>query len=565
MVPHRPPDSVNHLLRALCTGLAAFPCLAAPAEAQLSISPNVVEGKAYPGGIWTFTLGVMNVGDEPLACTTAIQSMEVLDSGMPIPVEEAPRSCKEWITSLNQEFTLEPKAGKRVVFRAQPPREVVGGYYALISVDGRPGEASVEQQPRAGVSASVKFGHRGLVPVLLTIPGANLEAVIDAAKPLISLREDDRGYVLQLPVRNRGNIHARLTGSLEVRSHAGQLVDRCELGAGRGFVLPDHERLLESRSTLKLPDGAYVVQVQLDVERGKRPMRNAFPFAVQSGIPSVQEITPELLAELEKQSAGFIVRPGQLSVALRPGARRAQAIEVTNLTEEPLRLRPTTREWTRLPDGRDLVLESDPAHGRSCRGLVDLGEEVVEIRPLSRRRVPVTVALPSSEVGESYCAILLDREDLQLDESPRGRARRSVMLRVIAEGTAEPKAEIAGLEVVREPNGAVVFTVDVRNTGNQGLVPDVTFHLRDGGGDVVARTRPAVQPALVQAGGEALIDAVYDKVLDPGTYAADVTLRFDPNRPVITARATIEIPSPAEARPVSGDEERDGDEPHDER
>lgn len=565
MVPHRPPAPMQRPLRALRAGLVALPFLAPPTSAQLSISPNVVEGKAYPGGIWTFTLGVMNVGDKPLDCTTGIHAMKVLDSGMPVAVDDSTRSCKGWITSLNQDFTLEPKGGKRIVFRVQPPREVVGGYYALICIDGRPGEANAEQQPRAGVSASVKFGHRGLIPVLLTIPGANLEAVIDAAKPLIGIPEDDRGYTLQVPVRNRGNIHARLSGSLEVRSNAGQLVDRCELGAGRGFVLPGHERLLESRSTLELPDGAYVVQIQLEVERGKRPMRNAFPFAVQNGLPSVQEITPELLAELEKQSAGFIVRPGQLSVSLRPGARRVQAIEITNLTEEPLRLRPTTLEWMRLPDGRDLVLETEPAHGRSCRGFVDRAEEIVEIRPLSRRRLPVTVALPPDEVGESYCAILLDRVDLQLDASPRGRARRSVMLRVLAQGTTEAKAEIAGLEVVREPNGAVAFTVDVRNTGDLGIVPDVTFHLRDDRGDVVARTRPAVQPALVQAGGEARIRAEYDKVLEPGSYPADVTLRFDPNRPPITANAKIEIPSPEEARPASGDEERGGAGTPDER
>jgi hypothetical protein len=542
--------------RKILLGACVFLLLHADsATAQLSISPNVVEGRTYPGGVWTFSVGVMNVGNQVLSCTTEVYAMEVLGSGMPVPVDQSPRSCSGWITALNERFELEPKEGKRLLFRVRTPREVSGGYYAVVSLTGRPPESTVEKG-EGGVSASVRFGHRGLVPILITVPGADLRAVIEAAVPGIGRGPNNRGFSIRVPVRNTGNIHARMSGSVEVRSHAGQLVDRLVLSAGRGFVLPDHERLLESDSTLNLPDGAYVAKINLNVEKGRRPMQNAFPFVVRSGVYSMQEITDELLAELDKQSAGFTLSPGMLTIDMPPGARRVSVIEIMNLTRDTLRLIPQGMEWSRLQDGKDLVLEEEPAHGRSGRRFLDLTDEIIEIRPLSRRRLPVIVSLPKGVAGEAYCAVLLEREDLQLDASAAGRVRRSVKMRIQAGETEETSAKITEFEVHRAPNGAVSFIAEIENTGNWSLVPDVTFHLRDGRGNVIARARPTERSQIVQAGGRIRLELEYDKVVDPGAYDADISVRFDPGKPVITKRSKFEIAvEPAPASPADASKE----------
>jgi hypothetical protein len=60
-------------------------------------------------------------------------------------------------------------------------------YYAILSCQGAPNVGAVEGPAAKGVGATVKLTHRGLVPILLTIPGANVKAVIDAAQPVVAI------------------------------------------------------------------------------------------------------------------------------------------------------------------------------------------------------------------------------------------------------------------------------------------------------------------------------------------------------------------------------------------
>jgi len=110
-------------------------------------------------------------------------------------------------------------------------------------------------------------------------------------------------------------------------------------------------------------------------------------------------------------------------------------VQLANLTREPLAIRARVLEWYRAPDGKDLVLEADPPHGRSGRELITLREEEIELRPLSRRRVPITISLPPDAEGERYAAVSFDRTDIELEASPEGRARRSVLIGIHAQGT----------------------------------------------------------------------------------------------------------------------------------
>ena len=523
---------------------ASLLLIGSSAWAQLSLSPNIIQEKVYAGGLATFTVSVGNTDDRTLVCTMDVWALEIR-GGLPVPVEDAPRSCREWLTVEPETFTLSPKGGRRVVCRLQAPRETGGGYYAVLSCTGVIEESSEEEsKAEQGISAAVRLSHRTLAPVLVTVPAPELRAIVEAGEPVLSRGEENRGYVLEVPVRNRGNHHARIGGTVEVRSEADQLIERFELAAGRGFVLPEHERLFRSRGTVNLPDGIYVAQIRLDVEHSAEPMQHAFPFYIQGGRPTVTEMTDELRTALRKQSAGFAVSPAEILVTLQAGARRTQTVELVNLTRETLRLRAHLTEWIRDSEGRDTVSEKPAFHKRSGRSLVTLRQPEIELRPLSRRRVPLMISLSKEATGEFYVAVTFDREDIQLDASPEGLARRSVMVRMWAQGTGVPAAQVTRWTADRQTNGIVEFSANVRNIGNVGIVPEGSISILDAQNRTVGRVRLPPDLPFVQAGGEGSLAAEWSQVLDSGTYTAQLTFRFDPSEPPIVKKTSFVVPKP---------------------
>ncbi len=511
-------------------------------HAQLTISPVIIELTGYPGGLRTFTFTIGNIGQESLDCSIRVSAMAVAGGGLPYEVEDAPRSCKDWITVTPETFRLSSKDGRKIVCNIRVPRDTGGGYYAIISCLGTPPRTTDDAANQNGVGAGIQFSHRGLVPVLLTIPAPQMQAVIDAAEPVISRVQQASGYDFKLPVRNRGNVHARMTGTMEIRSEAEQLVDKFELVAGRGFILPGHERLFENKGSVNLPDGVYIIRARLEVQGSGRPMQNAFPFYVQDGTPQIAEITDELKEKLQKQSAGFIISPAEMLVSLQPGGRRSQAVELINLTRDIIRLRADLMQWYRLADGNDIISDSNELHNRSGLETIEMREKTIELRPLSRQRLPLMVTLPKQALGETYAAVTFNRTDIQLDDSAAGRTRRSTKIRIYARGTGDIIAEITKLEASRRPNGAVEMILRFNNTGDIGFVPEATFRILDEYDRAVGKVSPSVSPFLVQAGCEGMITAQWSRILDPGEYTVEVTFRPTQNKPPLVERTKFVVP-----------------------
>ena len=512
------------------------------AYGQLSVSPTIVEPRAYPGGLSRFTVSVSNTGRDTLDCTVSVKALQV-NGGMPVAVDNAPRSCREWITSDASEFALRPRVGRRMVFQVRPGREAAGGYYAAVMVHGVPRHRDQGANENAeGTRAGVRFSYKVMTAVLLTVPAPRMEARIDAAQPIVRASEKGSGYSVVVPVRNQGNIHARMSGYVEIRSEAGQKLDRFELAAGRGFILPGDERLFRSKGQVNLPDGLYTARVRLTPEKFRRPMQKEFAFHVRDGEPDFSEVSDALQEKLRTRSAGFTVSPPELAVTARAGGQRMQAVQLTNLTKETIPVRAATLEWRRDARGTDLVQKAEPGHGRSGSGMITLRTKEFELRPMGRRRVPVTIALPPELEGERYAAICFERTDMQLDASPRSRARRSALLYLKARDTGRAQAEIAAFTTERLASGAVKLTARLKNTGSVSVEPQARFYIDDEHGDALDRVAPETRPASVQAGGESMVSALWDKVLAPGDYTARVSLRYDPNKPPLAARAKLTVP-----------------------
>ncbi|MCG3178535.1 MAG: hypothetical protein BIFFINMI_00863 [Phycisphaerae bacterium] len=534
----------RNTLAALAAGLLLAAAPGARVFAQLGMTPIIVESRGFAGGLARFRITVANVGAMPMDCDIRVKAMTVLSGGLPVEADDAPRSCKDWIEVEPTKFSLKAGESRALNCKLTVPKDAAGGYYAIISCTGVPG-AGADAPPAAGVGATVRLTHRGLVPVLLTVPGSRVAAVIDAGKPIITPGAARRGYKFNVPVRNRGNIHTRLAGTVELRSAAGQLVEKIELEAGRGFLLPLHERLFEGDIPLNLPDGAYLATVRLG-PKDAPPMQSVFPFYLKDGQPTVGDTSDELKTELLKQSAGFMVSPTQLDVDIQPGATRMQAVELINMTDKTLPVTVSLVQWQRLPDGSDAVGIGDPAHGRPGLEWVKLGQETVELRPLTRQRVPLTVVLPKDATGERYAAVLFNRADIKLDASSHGQARRSAMLRIGAQGTGSMVADVAEFTASRQPSGAVLFAARVRNSGDVSIRPEVRVSLSTPAAQPVGMA-PPVTPLAIQAGSEAVVPILWTQALNPGEYIASVSVQYAERKPAVVKAVRFTVPTPQAA------------------
>ncbi|NQU44521.1 hypothetical protein HQ520_14615 [bacterium] len=360
---------------------------------------------------------------------------------------------------------------------------------------------------------------------------------------MLELQENKNSYLFQLPVRNRGNMHVRIAGKVEIRSEAGQILEDFTLTAGKGFLLPGHERVFRNEMQTSLPDGFYVAKVDLHREGHTQPMTNNFAFYVEAGEPKVGELSDEIRARLDKQSAGFTVTPGETTVSLRPGARRMQAVTLTNLTRDTFTVRARPAEWVRNIDGRDLVMDGEASHGHSASGWIDVRSPEITLRPLGKSRVPLFVSLPKEAIGEGYAAVAFNRDGVNLDDSPAERSRRSARLRVIAEGSGVRSAEIEAFESARLPNGAFEFILRFRNTGALGLFPDVSISILDKDSNQAGRiTLPDVRNRLYQAGQTGEARAQYNQILDPGDYTASLNFAYSDTQPAVSRRTTFTVP-----------------------
>ncbi|NQU43541.1 hypothetical protein HQ520_09655, partial [bacterium] len=135
-------------------------------QAQISVSPTILEEKAYPGGVVKLRLGLANTSDEPLYCTISVSAMEVQGDGLPVAVPDAPRSCHTWISFGETDFALAPKQGKSLLGSVRVPRDASGGYYAVIACHGKPPQG-IENGGTEGVKAGIRFSYRVMAVVLL--------------------------------------------------------------------------------------------------------------------------------------------------------------------------------------------------------------------------------------------------------------------------------------------------------------------------------------------------------------------------------------------------------------
>lgn len=526
---------------------------ASGAEAALSVSPNILEAEEYPGGMQTFNVSLQNDDQSTLDCSIAVYSMRIMGEGLPTAVEDAPRSCRDWIRPKEPTFVLGPKSGKQVIFDLKCPRETSGGYYAIIAFDGKDSGAAnpVSAGDEGGIKASIRFAHRVYVVVMLTVKGGEIQAIVDAGAPVFRNLKDGRSISLEVPVRNRGNIHTRIVGNAEIRSKDGQVLSSSRLASGKGFLLPMHERLLMTEEPLNLTDGIYQAIVALQREDVQTPMTTAFPFEIRNGAPVIINSATSS-GESTDVPPGFILKPPTLNMTVNAGATQRLPLEIINLTKQNLPVRLEVLEWNREADVQDLVSRTPAAHGHSGVPLLKVEPAQFALPPLGKRRVLVSAAGNANLKGDVYAAITGFRNDVKLSETDKALARRSSLVLVKSSQPTLITGEITDLSVPRKDASGLIFEAVVANMGDVGFNPDATLSLRDARGALVDKvTDPENANIMIQAGGSRRHLFTWTRILPPGEYVTEFSVRIDPNAPALSRKGGFRLTEDNKIVPVA--------------
>lgn len=230
----------------------------------LQISPAVIEVNGEKGKTYNINIQITNVTGTDLTFDSTVNNFSAKDeSGTPsINVTNDLRmvsSIKDWV-SVIPTFTLKARQSQKVpVSLTIPQNAEPGGHYGVIRFSGR-GPNLI----KTGVGLAASAGSL----VLVKVAGA-----VDEKLDLITFTTAQNGqessffrngpldFVMRF--ENKGNIHVKPVGQIEVRNIFGNKIDTISVNADKGNVLPNSIRKFQSTLDKQWLFGRYTADLSV--------------------------------------------------------------------------------------------------------------------------------------------------------------------------------------------------------------------------------------------------------------------------------------------------------------
>lgn len=475
-------DHIGHA-RGLLVGLLACAVQLlswSPGFGQASVVPLMQEVSVNRGGKAKFQIQIANRSPGPLSLTMQVYSFDISEIGVPQPVGgDIARSCRGWITLTPRTFELRPDSVQVVEGLIQAPVDVVGGYYAFITSEyvvpseplllGGTEKSKFQIDLGRAVSSSLLVTVRSsqntvqLEPdslVLLTGRGGSVSAaeywgVADAG---------NRWQVI-LPVRNTGNTHTQAEGEVSIWTENARLIERASLTGGRGFVLPDKLRLFTAEGTKALPDGAYMVRIQIRTREGKL-VQGSFPYTVFKGKAARGVASESMRALLEASTPKFSLATKYLDYSITPRGTRTKGLMLTSHTSDTLTIYPRLIDWT-LSDSGAVMLGPKPSQvAKSCVPWITVTPNPLSLAPRRNASVRVVVVAPPEIDGEYYGGVVFETSAAGPDLPSELELARTALITVAS--STDLKYDVGVKTFDHKPVSDMMraFVVNVVNNGN---------------------------------------------------------------------------------------------------
>jgi hypothetical protein len=228
------------------------------------------------------------------------------------------------------------------------------------------------------------------------------------------------------------------------------------------------------------------------------------------------------------QAINLNVKEGKVRLSIPPGSSKAGAINLNNVSAEPIEIKAYLEDWYYLP-GADGSKEFKPAGTTplSCAQWISFTPAEFTIPAYGSRKINYTVQVPLDAKGGHY-AVLFFETRVVLPSLEEGigvgvAARIGSLFYIEPEGTIVRQVNIESFSLTRESKSSpLAIKIGIKNNGNVDLTTTGTFHIIDRQGRVYARSE--LNEAYTFANDSAQLEGTWKEPISAGEYDLVVTL-----------------------------------------
>ena len=248
---------------------------ALPARAQsLGLAPAQVQYRFEPGQPFQFDLSVSNKSKAPVTLAVSVTDFWYNEKNEKLfgAPGSSPRSAANWIEVVPRRVAVPAEGTAKVQVIVTPPRQVSGGYYAVIFVESKPELTEEATAEKRAVYTNMRLGS------LILLSAAKTEkyqvGVSDAqfAPPLAS-----QAMKLDFLLANESNTHIFPQATAVIVNSRHDLIAKAE-GDKKRF-LPGQKDRLPVSWTGTLPPGKYSAILTVVYGEDKN-FTQEFPFTI---------------------------------------------------------------------------------------------------------------------------------------------------------------------------------------------------------------------------------------------------------------------------------------------
>jgi len=278
----------------------------------------------------------------------------------------------------------------------------------------------------------------------------------------------ETGWSVVLPIKNDGNVHTQVSGSVSFWSAHGTKIESAELEAGKGYVFPGKIRNFTAEGSDFLSDGYFMIRINLRNTMGMN-VTKSFPFAIYEGEVYPGALTDELKDLLRTATPTYRLKRPFFTRDVSAGGSSFMAIQLQNIVEDTILIVPRLADWTLTESGGGVLTPPDYVNPRSCKSWLEFTEDEFTVPPGRNKSFKMRVNVPEDAAGEYYAAIVfdIDSTDMNLPEEFMNSRMQMIALATTKGIETSIEVDTIDVEVLRDPSLTVHrFHFKIHNTGN---------------------------------------------------------------------------------------------------
>ncbi len=222
-------------------------------------------------------------------------------------------------------------------------------------------------------------------------------------------------------------------------------------------------------------------------------MKNKFKKLVQKTLLTYLALIILPIVSVSAAGKSIGIRPLKNDINIAPGETVTRTVSVVNNTKEQVTAVPVLEVFIGADQSGfpDQMKPGDKTNPQDATNWIELSEDQVTVPPFSTYEVEYAITAPeNAEPGGHYAALLFEPYDPNPVEGIKIQVRVASLLLINVTGNRVEESSINDFSLNSSKvydDQALVFNVDLKNTGNVHFVPDGRIVLKNAKGEVLQK------------------------------------------------------------------------------